>query len=105
MDFDRSTTPPSCSAEAPSTATAMASIHMRMRERSPMFTQSDTAPMVQKWVLLPTAPKMKARMKAPPVTHGTSWDGLASKASARGYRFDAARRCLALAAELDCGYL
>jgi hypothetical protein len=32
------------------------------------LTQSDTAPMVQKSVLLPTAPKMKASRKAPPVT-------------------------------------
>ncbi len=43
-----------------------------------MFTQSDTAPMVQKWVLLPTAPKMKARIKAPPVTYGTSCAGFVS---------------------------
>ena len=48
----------------------MASSHMRMRPVSPMLTQSDTAPMVQKWVLLPTAPKMNARANAPPV-HGT----------------------------------
>ena len=46
----------------------MASSHMRMRLLSPMLTQSDTAPMVQKLVLLPTAPKMKASAKAPPVT-------------------------------------
>src|SRR5438067_5090855 len=59
-------------------ATAMARSHMRSREVSPMFTQSETAPMVQKRVLLPTAPKMKARMKAPPVTNGTSAAGLAS---------------------------
>src|SRR5437764_6115182 len=56
----------------------MARSHMRRREVSPMFTQSETAPMVQKRVLLPTAPKMKARMKAPPVTNGTSAAGLAS---------------------------
>ncbi len=49
-------------------ATAMASSHMRSRFLSPMFTQSETAPMVQKLVLLPTAPKMKARTNAPPVT-------------------------------------
>src|SRR5436190_6237355 len=49
-------------------ATAIARSHMRMRDRSPMFTQSETAPMVQKWVLLPTAPKTKARRKAPPTT-------------------------------------
>src|SRR3954471_3028728 len=73
--------PAICKPVAPRIATAMARSHMRMRERSPMFTQSDTAPMVQKWVLLPTAPKMKARAKAPPVTHGTSWAGVASKAS------------------------
>jgi hypothetical protein len=34
--------------------------------------------MVQKRVLLPTAPKMKARAKAPPVTYGTSAAGLVS---------------------------
>ncbi len=44
----------------------MASSHMRRRPVSPMLTQSDTAPMVQKWVLLPTAPKMNARRNAPP---------------------------------------
>src|SRR5438105_5613011 len=82
MDFDRSTTPASCSAEAPSTATAMARSRMRMREGSPMFTQSGTAAMVQKWVLLPTAPKMKARTKAPPVTYGTSCAGFGSMVSA-----------------------
>src|SRR5205814_7640174 len=82
MDFDRSTTPAHCSAVAPRRATAMARSHMRMRERSPMFTQSDTAPMVQKWVLLPTAPKMKARTKAPPVTYGTSWAGFVSMVNA-----------------------
>ena len=49
-------------------ATAIASSHMRMRPVSPMFTQSDTAPMVQKLVLLPTAPKMNASANAPPVT-------------------------------------
>src|SRR5213593_142715 len=60
----------------------MASSHMRMRARSPMFTQSDTAPMVQKWVLLPTAPKMKASTKAPPVTYGTSCAGFDSMMNA-----------------------
>jgi hypothetical protein len=39
-----------------------------MRLVSPMFTQSDTAPMVQKLVLLPTAPNMKASANAPPAT-------------------------------------
>ena len=68
MLFDRSTTPASCIAFAPSTATAIASSHMRMRLLSPMFTQSDTAPMVQKLVLLATAPKTKARTNAPQVT-------------------------------------
>jgi hypothetical protein len=29
---------------------------MRMRPQSPMLTMSDTAPIVQKFVLLPTAP-------------------------------------------------
>ena len=43
----------------------MASSHMRMRLVSPMLTQSETAPMVQKLVLLPTAPKTKASANAP----------------------------------------
>jgi hypothetical protein len=41
---------------------------MRIRLRSPILTQSDTAPMVQKLVLFPTAPKIKASRNAPPVT-------------------------------------
>jgi hypothetical protein len=49
-------------------ATPIASSHMRMRLASPMLTQSETAPMVQKSVLLATAPKMNARTKAPPLT-------------------------------------
>jgi hypothetical protein len=66
--LEKSTTPVSVSALEPSSATAIASSHMRRRLVSPMFTQSDTAPMVQKLVLLPTAPKMKARTKAPSAT-------------------------------------
>ena len=73
---------------------------MRMRPVSPMFTQSDTAPMVQKWVLLPTAPKMKARTNAPPVTYGASAAGFLAQRLAK-----AARRCFALVAELLAGYL
>src|SRR5689334_21158284 len=83
----------------------MASSHMRMRDRSPMLIQSETAPMVQKWVLLPTAPKMNARTNAPPVTYGASCAGLASAKgiapcgrSALRHRGDAllgARRCAA----------
>src|SRR5258708_18230843 len=42
----------------------MASSHMRMRFQSPMLTTSDTAPMVQKCVVLPTARKRKAHEKA-----------------------------------------
>src|SRR5258706_2977325 len=72
MDFATSTTPASCSAPVPRIATAMASSHIRMRPKSPMLTQSDTAPMVQKLVRLPTAPKTKASAKAPPVTQGAS---------------------------------
>ena len=44
-------------------ATAMASSHIRMRLQWPMLTTSDSAPMVQKLVLLATAPKMKASAK------------------------------------------
>jgi hypothetical protein len=42
----------------------MASSHIRMRLQSPMLTMSDTAPMVQKWVFWPMAPKTKATAKA-----------------------------------------
>src|SRR3954471_15164590 len=78
MDLARSMTPATCSAAEPSTATAMASSHMRMRLKSPMLTQSETAPMVQKSVLFATAPKMNARTKAPPVTIGASCCGATS---------------------------
>src|SRR6266853_3053915 len=56
----------------------MASSHMRMRFQSPMLTTSDTAPMVQKCVLLPTAPKRKASAKAPHTTAEASAAGLDS---------------------------
>src|SRR5260221_3676090 len=56
----------------------MASSHMRMRFQSPMLTTSETAPMVQKCVLLPTAPKMKVRAKAPQTTAEASAAGLDS---------------------------
>src|SRR5471032_2985148 len=70
--------PASASALEPRMDTAMASSHMRMRFQSPMLTTSETAPMVQKLVLLPTAPKMKARMKAPQSTCGANAAGLTS---------------------------
>src|SRR5262245_48708565 len=41
---------------------------MRMRLQSPMLTTSETAPMVQKCVLLETAPKTNARANAPQTT-------------------------------------
>ena len=44
-------------AHTPRIATAIASTHMRMRVQSPMLTMSETAPIVQKLVLLPTNPK------------------------------------------------
>src|SRR5258705_10313550 len=70
--------PASCRALAPAVATAMARSHMRMRFQSPMLTTSETAPMVQKCVLLPTAPKMKVRAKAPQTTAEASAAGLDS---------------------------
>src|SRR5258706_1261981 len=76
--LERSMRPASCSALAPAVATAMARSHMRMRFQSPMFTTSETAPMVQKCVLLPTAPKMKVRAKAPQTTAEASAAGLDS---------------------------
>src|SRR6266404_4288143 len=91
MDLERSTTPATCSALEPSSATAIASSHIRMRPRSPMFTQSETAPMVQKRVLFPTAPKMKARRNAPAVTKRASCAGSGSF-NASGRRPDAASR-------------
>ena len=47
----------------PSIATAMASNQARRRPLSPMFTQSETAPMVQKLVLFATAPMTRAMTK------------------------------------------
>src|SRR5258706_6686046 len=76
--LERSTRPASCRALAPAVATAMASSHMRMRFQSPMLTTSDTASMVKKCVLLPTAPKMKVRAKAPQTTIEASAAGLDS---------------------------
>src|SRR3954467_9826449 len=68
MVLETSISPASCSALAPMIATAIASNHMRMRFQSPMPTISDTAPMVQKRVLLPTAPKTNARANPPQTT-------------------------------------
>src|SRR5690349_13138166 len=48
---------------------------MRMRFQSPMLTTSDTAPMVQKCVLLETAPKTNARANAPQTTFDASAAG------------------------------
>src|SRR5712691_7551532 len=75
MVLERSTSPESCRALAPAVATAMASSHMRMRFQSPMLTTSETAPMVQNCVLLPTAPKTKASAKAPHTTMEASAAG------------------------------
>src|SRR6185437_5182598 len=55
--------PASCSACVPRIATAIARSHMRMRAQLPMFTRSDTAPMVQKLVRFATAPNTKASAK------------------------------------------
>ncbi len=49
-------------------ATAIASSHMRMRPQLPMFTTSETAPIVQKLARLATAPKTKASAKPPHAT-------------------------------------
>src|SRR6185436_13432035 len=51
----------------------MASSHMRMRPQLPMFTTSETAPMVQKLVRLATAPKASPRKRPP---HATTAAGL-----------------------------
>src|SRR5258706_6731932 len=61
--------PVSCSACVPRMATAIASSHMRMRPRLPMFTTSETAPMVQKLVRFAPAPKTKPRANPPHATH------------------------------------
>src|SRR5260221_3689289 len=60
--------PASCSACVPRIATAIASSHMRMRAQLPMFTTSETAPMVQKLVRFATAPKTKGSAKPPSTT-------------------------------------
>src|SRR4051812_13312641 len=52
--------PASCSAWVPTIATAIARSHMRMRAQLPMFTTSETAPIVQKLVRFATAPKTNA---------------------------------------------
>jgi len=39
-------------------ATAIASSHIRIRVQSPMLTMSDTAPIVQKFVMLPMKPNI-----------------------------------------------
>src|SRR5207302_9678290 len=79
-------------------ATAMASSHMRMRFQSPMLTTSDTAPMVQKCVLLPTAPKRKASAKAPHTTADASAAGLDAVTALRRNRAagEPVRRCYLL---------
>src|SRR5438445_12851161 len=93
---------------------------MRMRFQSPMLTTSDTAPMVQKCVLLPTAPKRKASAKAPHTTNEASAAGLdlfkrprfgmaldfrrgAPGFDGAGYFF-CMRRCLACSAAGSEGY-
>jgi hypothetical protein len=68
MDLERSTWPVRCKAAAPAIATAIASSHMRMRPQLPMFTMSETAPMVQKLVRCATAPTTKAIPKPDQVT-------------------------------------
>ncbi len=45
-------------------ATAIASTHIRMRRQSPKFTMSVTAPIVQKFTRLATAPKTNASTNA-----------------------------------------
>src|SRR5207237_1310853 len=99
----------------PAVARAMASSHMRMRFQSPMLSTSDTVPMVQKCVLLPTAPKRKARAKAPHTTADASAAGLdavtalrrnraAGEPVRRCYLLFVARRCFACSAAGLEGY-
>src|SRR3954470_9646023 len=78
MVLETSIRPASCSPLAPMIATAIASSHMRMRFQSPMPTMSDTAPMVQKRVLFPTAPKTNASPKPPQTTQDASAAGSAA---------------------------
>ena len=80
-----------------SLATATASIQVRMRVHEPMFTMSDSAPMVQKLVLWATAPNTNASAKPPQTTIVASWKPCAvtstpgrERSAARG----AARSCL-----------
>ena len=57
---ERLTAPDASSAITPASATAIENTQARMRPVSPMLTQSETAPMAQKLVLLVTAPMMTA---------------------------------------------
>src|SRR6185312_13784111 len=68
--------PASCSACVPMIATAIARSHMRMRAQLPMFTTSDTAPMVQKFARFAAAPKTKASAKPPQATRAPTWEAL-----------------------------
>ena len=52
----------------PASATAIENTQARMRPVSPILSQSDTAPMAQKLVLLVTAPMMAAMMNTAPST-------------------------------------
>src|SRR5262245_21493121 len=67
---------------------------MRMRFQSPMLTTSDTAPIVQKWVLLETAPNRKPRANPPHTTVAESAAGLSSL-KRRCAAYFPLRRCLA----------
>ena len=46
----------------PSTAIAAANIQDLKRDKSPILTQSETAPIVQKFVLLTTKPRIKPKI-------------------------------------------
>src|SRR3990170_2252388 len=78
MDLATSMAPDSCRTAVPRMATAIASSHIRILFQSPMLTTSDTAPMVQKLVLLATAPKTNASTNAPHTTIEAIAVGLAS---------------------------
>src|SRR5262245_33311248 len=104
--------PPSSSAFAPMIATAIESNHMRMRFQSPMLTTSDTAPIVQKSVLLPTKPNTNASANAPHATIGARLAGLTSfmpgrehKAGGLGCFHFLDNRCFACSAAGLLGYL
>ena len=73
----------------PAMAMAIASTHIRMRRQSSKFTISVTAPIVQKFTRLATAPNTKASANERPATSIGRW-AMAAASIAQNYRTQAA---------------